>query len=258
MNNKLLKSMDTLIILPIVIQFGIFLLSYETKLLETIISSLVFVSLIVYLVFSVRLRAAFEEIVNQEDRFFNKQFYTIKSNIKDTNYQISEYFERQRDIDDIRQAFRHSKIYYQKALKHEDGSKTTIDLLLVTEKGLVIVDFFEARFILKGDYQEDYVDLQYSQSNTVRIVNPLSVRHPLYQALKETLAIKNPNIIKRMMIVENESLIMGMDTLDKNQQISKEIDIPSRIALLAKESDINLSQEQIESYEQALDKMITG
>jgi len=256
--SKMLKAMDTLIIVAIVIQFAIFLVSYETELLITLTAIIQFTFLLVYLIYSIRLRAYFETVVNQERVFFDKQFREIKYSIKELTYRISEYFDRQRDIEDLRQPFRHTKVYYQKQLTNEDGSKTSIDLLLVTEKGLVVIDFFEARFILKGDYQNDLVDIQYSESNVIRMVNPLSPQQPLVQALKKLLNIKDNALIKRMMIVENESLIMGMDSLNDHQQIAKEIDIPKHIRQLADQSQVVLSKEQIETYESILDEKITG
>jgi len=250
--------MDALIIVAIVIQLAIFIVSYETEILVPLTAILQFLLLLAYLIYSIRLRSYFEEMVNQENVFFDNQFDEIKYDIKEMHYQISDYFNRQRDIEDLRQPFKHTKIYYQKGLKNEDGSITSIDLLFVTEKGIIIVDFYEARFILNGDFQKDLVDVQYSESNVLKIVNPLCPQHPLFQSVKRHLDIKDNHTIKRLMIIENECLVMGMDTLNKDQQISKEIDIPKHINQLANQSDIQLTKREIERYESILDEKITG
>lgn len=252
-----LKTMDFLLVTVIVIQFVLLMLIFETELLFTIITALEIVFLISYLIFSVRLRASFEEVVNQEDIFFERQFDLIKDQLDGISYQISEYFDRQNDIVDLRRPFRRTKMYYQKKINSKSGKPISIDLLLITDKGIFIIDFFEARLILKGNYQEDIIDVQYSKNSLLQILNPLSDIHPLYQEVKERLKLED-KAIKRMIIVENESYVAGMQTLTKNQEIAKEIDIPKKIRKLSDESDIQWSIDYVKELEEKMDEIIIG
>jgi|GEM_PF-2272627 len=259
MNNKntLLKTMDILIITVIVIQFIIFLLNYETEFLITIISILQFVFLVLYLVFSIRLRAYFETIVNQENVFFNKQFAEIKDDLDEVNYQISEYFDRQRDIENIRHQFHYVRLFYQEDMALSDDERVSIDLLLITEKGIFIVDFFEARFILRGDYQKDIINLQYARNHMIQILNPLSNVHPLVKGIKDLFGVEY-EAIKRLMIIEDESNVAGMHTLAPYQEIAKEQDIKSKIQTLIDQSETQYTLEEIEAFEKKLDQKIIG
>ncbi|QWB99510.1 hypothetical protein KHQ88_04910 [Mycoplasmatota bacterium] len=256
--NNLLKTMDILIIGVIVIQFVIFLLNYETKLLITMISVLQFVSLIVYFIYSIRLRASFETIINHENRFFNEQFKVIKSNFDQVSYDVAEYFDRQRDITRIRSLFTYSRMFYRKKFILENKETLSFDVILITDKGIFIFDFFEAIFVLKGNYQKDRIKFQYSKNNEVEVFNPLSKLHPIYQKVKEYLEIEDEHMIKRMLVLEDESYVTGMDTLDKDQQITKMLDLESKLRELIDNSMVKLSLEEIEKMEDILDKKITG
>ena len=254
----LLKTIDVLIIIPIALQFIIFLLSYETELLATIFAIAQFIMLLIYVINAVKLRAHFETIVNQENVFFDHQFDEIKDKFQLLSYSISEYFDRQRDIAHLRHPFQFSKIYYQKKILIENGHQLSIDLLMLTEKGIFLVDFYEARFVLKGDYQADKIQLQYSKNNQLDILNPLSKIRPIYQALVRLLSIEDEHLIKRLLIVENECLIANMNTLDENQEISKEVDIPKKIRQLKDASQHELSKEVLEEYIAIIDEKIIG
>lgn len=252
-----LKTMDILLITVIVIQFVLLLLIYETELLFTIITSMELVFLISYLIYSIRLRASFEEVINQEDIFFERQFNLIKDQLDGITYQISEYFDRQNDIADLRRPFRRTKMYYQKKMKSDLGKDISIDLLLLTNKGIFIIDFFEARMILKGDFSQDLIDVQYSKNSMLQILNPLSELHPLYQEVKNRLNVDD-DAMKRMIIIENESYVAGMHTLSKNQEIAKEVDIPKKIRKLHDQSDIDWSIDYVKELEDKMDELIIG
>ena len=256
--NTMLNAMDTLIITAIVVQFIIFLLNYETEWLVTLTAVLQFVFLLIYLIYSLRLRAYFETTVNQEDVFFEKQFLQIKNEIKDVSYRVSDYFDRQRDINDIRHPFNHVKVYYQKKIKTEDGNELTLELLLITDKGIYLVNFFEAQFILKGDFQKDLTEIQYSKHNSFQIINPLSPVHPTFQEVKKILGINDNSMIKRLMIIKNECFVLGVNTLDENQEIAKELDIPVKIRKLMNQSKVDFSREIVEKYIELLDEKIIG
>ncbi|MGE4571566.1 MAG: hypothetical protein AB7E09_02355 [Candidatus Izemoplasmatales bacterium] len=256
--NTLLKSMDVLILTAIVIQFVIFLLNYEKEFVITLTAIVQFSFLLVYFIYSIRLRAYFETTINEENVFFSKQFSEIKDGINDVSYRVSEYFDRQRDIDEIRSHFGQSKVYYQKELLTKDGQRVTIELMLVTDKGIFICDFFEAKFILKGDFQKDRVDIQYSKNNSFSIVNPLSPVWPLFSELKSLLEIKEDSMIKRLMIIENQSFVLGMNTLDENQEIAKEDDIPAKMSRLLKQNKVHLSQEEMNQFISRIDEKIIG
>ncbi len=256
--NTMLNAMDTLIITAIVVQFIIFLLNYETEWLVTLTAVLQFVFLLIYLIYSLRLRAYFETTVNQEDVFFEKQFLQIKNEIKDVSYRVSDYFDRQRDINDIRHPFNHVKVYYQKKIKTEDGNELTLELLLITDKGIYLVNFFEAQFILKGDFQKDLIEIQYSKHNSFQIINPLSPVHPTFQEVKKILGINDNSMIKRLMIIKNECFVLGVNTLDENQEIAKELDIPVKIRKLMNQSKVDFSREIVEKYIELLDEKIIG
>ncbi|MDA3932160.1 MAG: hypothetical protein PF513_05420 [Tenericutes bacterium] len=256
--NSLLETMDIIIISVIVIQFVMFMLNYETKLVITIFSALQFVSLIIYFIYSVKLRAGFETIVNQESEFFNKQFKEIKYNFDRLSYDVTEYFDRQRDITDIQNIFSNSRMAYRKRFSLDNNQTLGFDLILITNKGIFIFDFFEAVFVLKGNYQNDIIKIQYSKNNEIEVFNPLSKLHPVYQTLKQTLNIEDNDMIKRMLILDDDSLVTGLETLDQNQGITKNIDITSKLRQLIDQSMVKLTVTEIEKYKEILDKKIAG
>jgi len=250
--------MDILIISVIVIQFIIFLLNYETALVITLFAALQFFALLIYFIYSIRLRASFETIVNQETEFFGKQFKEIKYNFDRLSYDVTEYFDRQRDITNIRNIFENSRMTYRKRLNLDGNQTLGFDLILITNKGIFIFDFFEASFIIKGNYQRDMIKIQYSKNNEIEILNPLSKLHPVYKTLREILNIEDEDMIKRMIVLDDASLATGLETLDENQGIAKNSDLTSRLRALIDKSMIKLSVEEIEDYKEILDEKIAG
>ncbi|MFP4478911.1 MAG: hypothetical protein ACOC2U_02990 [bacterium] len=257
-SNNLLKTMDILIISVIVIQFVIFLLNYETALVVTLFAGLQFMALITYFIYIVKMRAGFETIVNQENKFFKQQFKEIKYNYDHLSYDVTEYFDRQRDITNIRNMFKNSRMIYRKRFSLDHQQTLGFDLILITNKGIFIFDFYEAAFVLKGDYQKDIIKIQYSKNNELEVFNPLSKLHPVYKTLKETLKIEDEDMIKRMLILNDASLVTGLETLDKNQGITKNADLKIKIRTLMDQSMINLTLEEIEDYHEILDEKIAG
>jgi len=149
-------------------------------------------------------------------------------------------------------------VYYQKKIKTEDGNELTLELLLITDKGIYLVNFFEAQFILKGDFQKDLIEIQYSKHNSFQIINPLSPVHPTFQEVKKILGINDNSMIKRLMIIKNECFVLGVNTLDENQEIAKELDIPVKIRKLMNQSKVDFSREIVEKYIELLDEKIIG
>ncbi|MFW5795518.1 MAG: hypothetical protein ACOCV1_08560, partial [Bacillota bacterium] len=176
----LLNYYDILIITVIVLQFIIFMLNYETNLFLAITAILQFILLILYLLYSIKLRAYFETFTNMENEFFNKQFEEIKQRIDLLNYSISDFFYRQTDIDAFRNSFSISKMFYNKHIKTNAGYTVSVDLLLITNLGIYLIEFLDPRLIVHGDYQKDKIAIHYSISNQAEILNPLSKAFPAY------------------------------------------------------------------------------
>lgn len=250
--------MDILIIGVIIIEFVIFLLNYEKALMIPLFAAIQFVALIVYLIYSVRLRSAFEEVTNQEDLFFSKQFNQIKQNYNSISYRLSDFLDRQNAVESIHKIFNYSKFYYRKSILNKDDEELFFDLLMLTDQGIFIIKIFDSRMIIQGDYQKSHIILQYSQSNKLEVVNPLSPVHPVYQEVESVLGINDKDIIKRVLIITDDSFATNLDTLDDNQNIAKDYDVSNKINELINKNKIQLSLDKVKEYEELIDKRITG
>ena len=118
----LLNYYDVLIITVVVLQFIIFMLNYETNLFLAIISITQFIMLILYLLYSIKLRAYFETLTNMEDEFFDTQFEEIKQSINLLNYSITDFFYRQTDIDAFRNSIPITRMFYNKKIMTDSRS----------------------------------------------------------------------------------------------------------------------------------------
>lgn len=259
MKKKLLfKTMDILIIGVIVIQFVIFLLNYETALVVTLFAAIQFFALLLYFIYALRLRNSFEEIIIQENLFFTKQFDEIRETYDQVTYRISDFLDRQKAIENIRRNFTQSRFFYRKHLITQNNNKVFFDLLLITNAGLYIINFFDSRLIVNGNYQDSHISLQYSKNNQVDVINPLSPVFPFYQELKTLLEINNDSLIKRLLIINDGSYATNLESLDNNQSISKDFDVLVKVNELMNKNKVELSLEEIKRYELLIDKKITG
>ncbi|MFO7969873.1 MAG: hypothetical protein R6U15_07190 [Candidatus Izemoplasmatales bacterium] len=254
----LLNYYDILIITVIVLQFIIFMLNYETELFMGLVAITQFIMLIFYLLYSIRLRAYFETLTNMEDEFFDKQFEAIKQSINLVSYSISDFFYRQTDIDTFRNMFSTKKIFYNKHLMTDGGYTVSVDLLLITGKGIYLIEFLDPRLIVHGNYQNDKIAVHYSSSNQAEILNPLSKAFPAYQDIKKSLDIKDENLLKSVLVISDDSFAGNLDTLNDNQAIIKSRDIEEKFEELINKKKVSIDKETMDKYEKIIKKKIAG
>lgn len=250
-----LRSADLFIIVTVGIQAAVFLLNYETNLLYTIFSSIQLVLLISYLIYSIRLRHYFESTVNQEDNFYDRQFDEIKHKLGDKKLKMSYFLNQKNSVDTIQNMFKHSRMIYTEKIKTDKDHSLTVDMLMVTENGIFVIQFYNSRFILQGDYQVDMIQLQYSDTQIIEMVNPLSDLHPLVAYIHQSLNVNYADI-KRVLIINDKSYVSGMDTLKSNQDIIKFKDVGVQLKKMIDKSDVLYSVKEIDALNKILEERI--
>lgn len=255
MNKTNLRTVDIFIVVTIGIQFSFFLLNYERHLLNALLAMIQLVFLIVYLVYSIRLRHYFESTVNQENQFYERQFEEIKYQLGEKKLKMGYFLNQKNSVDTIQNMFKHSRIVYTEKIQADNGSTLSIDLLMVTERGVFVIQFYDARFILHGDYQKDTIKLQYSDTQAIDMINPLSDAHPLITYVKNLLGV-GYNEIKRVMVINDQSFAAGMDTLQSNQEIIKFEDVTFKFKKMIDASDTSYTVKEIDAFDKLLEDRI--
>jgi Ca2+/Na+ antiporter len=255
MNKTNFRTADLFILITIGIQFVVFLLNYEQSLLSTLFAIIQLVFLITYLVYSIRLRHYFESTVNQENRFYERQFEEIKYHLDGKKLKMGHFLNQKNSVDSIQNMFRHSRLVYTERIQTDEGDALSIDILLVTEKGVFVIQYYDARFILRGDYQQDTIQLQYSDTQVIDIINPLADTHPLIRYIKKLLQVGYEDI-KRLMIINNQSYVAGMDTLGDNQDIIKVDDVTIKVKKMIDQSQTSYTVNEIETYDKLIEEKI--
>jgi len=255
MHREHIRAMDFLIFIPIGIQAITFILAFEQSLVLTLVSLLQFGLMVVYYIYLSNIRNRFELTITQEDQFFDRQFEEIKQQLGNKSLHISHFLNQKNSIDTIRHLFSHTRMIYSKRIKVDEKTSLSVDLLLLTEAGIYVIHFMDARFIINGHFQDDLIQVQYSGNQYIHMVNPLSDIYPLNQYLINALNVE-PSAIKRVLVIHNDSYVKGMESLNDYQEIVKMDDVSSKMKEFVLSSDTVFSNDQVNQLYKILENQI--